>query len=525
MNVLVVDDEPIIRQVLRTMIHWEDHGLKWAGEAVDGEEAWEALQLGRIDLVVTDILMPRMDGLELVKRLKLTGMDVGVVVLSCLDDFAYVKEAMKQGASDYILKPTMEPEQLVATLTEAKQALQKQRDERRKQEELQEQLQQSNQAQRGLRLQKAWLNHQVDEELEAEIFTGEAMLSSWMIYVTPAMRTSLSRWSWPSATAFVTLNDHQQLLLFADRESGAGTEAYLMAGEISAFLRHVGGLTADCYCITAVSPIQHPERLRSILHEHAGLRQACFYSGIRKELWIADDYYMNPAAHFLTEGQIPQEEKQNLLRAIGGRNEEAAVYWSEQVVDKLKQLELPVMQVYSFIYELLSLAAAFAGQHRPDAGTDEFERSYVTLAAVQAHLYMDSLGQWFIQAMRVLAGGLTGAGTDAMEPSSRNPFVRKAVYYMQQNYHLQISTSDISDYVKLSRSYLSDLYGKEMGETLSESLMRIRIQAAKCLLEAGAMKVYEIAEAVGFSDAKAFAKTFKKAVGCTPKEYEEQKNK
>ncbi|NOU93805.1 response regulator [Paenibacillus sp. LMG 31456] len=525
MNVLVVDDEPIIRQVLRTMISWEDHGLKWAGEAVDGEEAWESLQLGGIDLVVTDILMPRMDGLELVKRLKQTEMDVRVVVLSCLDDFAYVKEAMKQGASDYILKPTMEPEQLVATLTEAKLALQKQRDERRKQEELQEQLQQSNQAQRGIRLQKTWTNHRADEELEAEIFTGGAVLSSWIIYVTPAMRLSLAHWSWPSATAFVTLNAHQQLLLFENSGSDTDTDAYKMASEITAFLCHEGGLTAGSFCITAVSPIQHPERLRTLLQEHAGLRHTCFYSGLRKEIWAADVNDSSEAVGFLAEGQVPQEEKQNLLRAIAGRNEEAAVYWSEQVVDTIKQQEPAVEQVYSFIYELLGLAAAFAGQHSVGAGTDEFERNYVAVAAVQAHLQMDSLGPWFIQAIRELAGGLPGSGAGAVESYSRNPFVRKAMQYMQQNYHLQISTSDISEYVKLSRSYLSDLYGKEKGESLSESLTRIRIQAAKRLLEAGDMKVYEIAGAVGFSDAKAFAKTFKKAVGCSPKDYEERQNK
>jgi len=91
---------------------------------------------------------------------------------------------------------------------------------------------------------------------------------------------------------------------------------------------------------------------------------------------------------------------------------------------------------------------------------------------------------------------------------------------MLDNFRRNLSMVDIADHVKLSRSYLSDLYSRETGEPLSETLARIRINEAKRLLRAGEMKIYEIAEAVGFADPKSFAKTFKKIVGCTPKEYE-----
>ena len=91
---------------------------------------------------------------------------------------------------------------------------------------------------------------------------------------------------------------------------------------------------------------------------------------------------------------------------------------------------------------------------------------------------------------------------------------------MMENYASPISTSDMADYVRLSRSYLSDLFSKEMGESLSETLTRIRIEEAKRKLRTGEMKVYEVADAVGFPDAKTFAKTFKRVVGCSPKEFE-----
>ncbi|MNI20825.1 Arabinose operon regulatory protein [compost metagenome] len=78
----------------------------------------------------------------------------------------------------------------------------------------------------------------------------------------------------------------------------------------------------------------------------------------------------------------------------------------------------------------------------------------------------------------------------------------------------------MADHVRLSRSYLSDLYSKEMGESLSDTLTQIRIKEAKRRLRMGNMKVYEVGEAVGFPDAKTFAKIFKRVVGCSPKEFE-----
>ncbi|MEX2461817.1 MAG: AraC family transcriptional regulator [Paenibacillaceae bacterium] len=91
---------------------------------------------------------------------------------------------------------------------------------------------------------------------------------------------------------------------------------------------------------------------------------------------------------------------------------------------------------------------------------------------------------------------------------------------MDENYARNISTIDIAVHVRLSRSYISDLYGKETGESLGEALTRIRISKAKIMLHKGELKIYEIAEAVGFLDAKVFAKVFKPLEGCTPREYE-----
>ncbi|WP_282935416.1 response regulator [Paenibacillus sp. RC67] len=507
MKVLIVDDEPIVRKVLKTMICWEDYGLQWGGEAYDGLDAWEILQREPIDLIVTDILMPRMDGLELVKRLRQANADAAVVVLSCLDDFSYVKEAMKQGAHDYILKPTMEPEQLAEILVEAKEALMAQRKENEHREQLQRQVQLSQQAQWGMRLQKVWISGQWDADLEQEWFQAERVLSSCMIQFTMDSHLSVLGWQWPDALAYVSLNEQRTLLIYEHN----GTNR---AEQVEDTLTEQFSLGRESFCVTEIKDIHNEEQLLELIQQHELVRHGLFYEGNSSGLsrWSTID-----PSSLERNGMLPVEEKQNLLRAISGMNEEAMNYWSKQIAAQLEQNRPSVDQTYSFIYELLGLAAAFARQ-QTDAELEQFERQYVSSSSVQSCLDMQSLGAWFIDAVSELANLLHSNG----QLTSRNPFVQKAMSFMRQQYHLQISTSDIAEHVKLSRSYLSDLYSKETGESLIETLTNIRIQEAKRLLRQSEQKVYEIAEAVGFIDPKTFAKTFKKIVGCSPKEYEEQ---
>jgi YesN/AraC family two-component response regulator len=263
-NVLIVDDEPIIRIGLKTLVDWEQYGFQHVGEAADGEEAWAQMDLLQVDIVITDLLMPRMDGLALIRLIQNHSRPIFVVVLSCMDDFTYVKEAMRLGAKDYILKPTMEPEQLVSILI-----------------------------------------------------------------------------------------------------------------------------------------------------------------GVREEL-------------------LQTRERKN---------------------------------------QFTNMQRNLVNQTKEHPKTVELRFA---------------------------------------EPQSRNPFVQKAFRYMDENYANNISTLDIAEHVRLSRSYISDLYGKETNESLSETLNRIRINRAKELLHSGKLKIYEVAEAVGFLDAKVFAKVFKRLEGCTPREYEAQ---
>ncbi|MGG1517922.1 response regulator [Paenibacillus oryzisoli] len=406
MNVLVVDDEPIIRQGLRELVDWQRHGFTFAGDAEDGLEASELLEDLHIDIVITDLLMPRMDGLTLIRKLKESPRPISAVVLSCMDEFTYVKEAMRLGAKDYILKPTMEPESLIEILLGVKQDL--------------EILQNERQAQ-SLR------------ELE---------LASTL-----------------------------------QMQRATGVQSYLQAG--------IG---------------------------EAELQERFYDASWNRRVALAPE---DASTRTIT---LPYDIRSDLLRCIVHDNSEGCLHHAERLCTKLREQRHEKEKVLLFIQELLALAAGYA-RERGYAEIERYEELFVHSHATSQCVSFEQVTELLQQAMSMLMQQPGRPGPD-QKTRSNHPFIRKVVSYMRDNYASPISTSDMADHVRLSRSYLSDLYSKEMGESLSESLTRIRMEEAMQRLRTGEMKVYEVAEAVGFPDAKTFAKTFKRVVGCSPKEFE-----
>ncbi len=118
-NMLVVEDESIVRIGLRYLLDWESCGIRWKFEASSGEEALEILDSEQIHIVMTDIRMPGINGLELSKRIKERKPEIPIIFLTSYDTFAYIQEALRLGAVDYIHKPTMDETEIRDALRKA----------------------------------------------------------------------------------------------------------------------------------------------------------------------------------------------------------------------------------------------------------------------------------------------------------------------------------------------------------------------------------------------------------------------
>jgi two-component system response regulator YesN len=104
-KVMLVDDEPIILKGLRKLIPWAENGYEIIGEAFDGEDAMEMLETKEPDIIITDLLMPGMDGIEFIRRLNEMNKNIRVIILSGYGEFEYAREALKNRVFEYLLKP------------------------------------------------------------------------------------------------------------------------------------------------------------------------------------------------------------------------------------------------------------------------------------------------------------------------------------------------------------------------------------------------------------------------------------
>ena len=124
-KVLIVDDEILIRVGIKSCINWESNGYEIIGLAADGNQALEIIKSQMPDIVLTDIKMPNLDGLELIEEIKKQYPNIRIIVLSCYNEFDFIRTAMKLGADDYILKLSMEPQDLLKVLNNTKKEIEK----------------------------------------------------------------------------------------------------------------------------------------------------------------------------------------------------------------------------------------------------------------------------------------------------------------------------------------------------------------------------------------------------------------
>lgn len=124
-KVLIVDDEPLVRIGMNSIIAWQEHGYVIVGEAGNGEQGLELIDQLTPDLVLVDIMMPQMDGIEMIDKAKKNGFQGKFIILSCVTELAYLQQAIRLGVSRYILKSAVKPQDILATIEEVAAELKK----------------------------------------------------------------------------------------------------------------------------------------------------------------------------------------------------------------------------------------------------------------------------------------------------------------------------------------------------------------------------------------------------------------
>ncbi|WP_068774238.1 response regulator [Paenibacillus sp. FJAT-26967] len=515
-RVMLVDDEEMTRSGLREFVPWEDFNMTVVGEAEDGVQALERFDELEPDLLMCDVRMPRIDGLELARQLKDKAPVCKIIFLSGYSDVDYLKTAIKLQAVDYLEKPVQldELEKLLGTVAAEIRA---NREESARITGLKESWNQSmpELTERLLRNllalrstgESEWLQVKREIGMVDDTFPTEG---NW-VCCTAAFGNPAARETWRE-DAYAGARE-LGLPILAGIVDGVGVACLALESE-----RHLEPVSLWLNKMTVKGREEGKNRraLSSGNIFHPLYRMAVSYEESMKALHY---YFYRGWNSIIWYRELPQQhrsglqlfEKDCFLKfedALRRQDFEEAEQLLDQAVNEL--LLYPSPEIESVRKKLFRWYVAMT-QIYPDAMWDFENDELWSSVFVSGELF--TIRSFMLRRLEIIKENTDDSA------SSEKSVIRDVIRYVQHNYNEDVSIAAIANHVYLAPTYLCLLFKKERGISMNEYITQFRIKKAKQLLRDRKLKLYEIAQMVGYQDANYFAKVFRKIAGCNPSEY------
>ncbi|MCQ6561350.1 response regulator [Paenibacillus mendelii] len=534
-KVLIVDDENVIREGIRTSIDWNSLGCAVINEASHGAEAIEMIQKDCPDIVITDIRMPGIGGLELMEKVAASYPHTRVILLSGYSDFEYVRRAVQLGAFDYLLKPTSYRE-LHQILEKAILDFEAERERDLQIEVFRNELKQNLYFYRQAYLQKLILSPVAFErtELTETLHIYEMKDQTFRLLLIKAEIIDTNRLSQKTKEHQLSrLTTEHRLRLYFQEYKGTiyvplehDNYAIIYNGhdihEFDQFmqrcemiLEHVTRLQPRLSVSIGVSSIHssYVELNKAYLEAYESL-QHIFYLGTNSIIFYDDlptDVPNSPSLrlsslHLSNYADISE----SMLRTLKIGNQEDAKDQVNKLFQIFESYKEKLPDAKNICIELIAQIVSLISTSRFII-SDEYYNIFEDM--INAHS--------FEQLHELLQGYVSRVAGDIYKQTrtGHKKIVDQVLALISEHYRESISLLWISESVHLNSSYLSRLIKAECNQTFTDLLTRYRLEKAKQLLRDPHCKVYEVAELVGFTDPHYFATRFKKYAGLTPSEY------
>ena len=534
-KLLVVDDEPIHRRELANLIRTLRDGYEVC-EADNGKDALELIsRCEDFNILVTDVKMPLMDGLELIEAMGERIDKVKVVVLSGYDYFDYAKRALKLGACDYLLKPV--DEDAVRTMLEkVEKLIEKQVKLDRVKNELQQQLDKTYPMYIDYTMNRL-ISGEAGEE-EAKILEdmikkdGHGRMFALYLYGSGDLNTDIAEGcGQDSLKAFLRYTVHSLLKSFGHSLSFfLNGQQMITAGilkpaneEDAAYLLR---LENEFYKLSEIIRQSYPVNIRiGVGNSHGCLYEA--YRAAAKEAMDALDFgfYSKAPVVFYSSHQTEALSRiflktgvpEALLKEAIGRHDrnKAGECFEAVTAGTLQGKPLPSM-VKSYVKELLSTGLNLTVVYADKSFLDEINNRIKHLSLCGDFCMLIRNAEEILEQMIQI--------NQEMVKNKNRASVTQCLKYISEHLTEDISVDMLASRFHFNNSYFSTIFKKSTGVGLSEYIVEARMKKALQLLKNSDTKVYEVALKVGFRDVKYFCKAFKNKFGVTPNHFRRYAN-
>lgn len=542
---MIVEDELKLQNNLAYNMGWEDHGIEVVGAAASGEEALLLIPLRKPDLMIIDIEMQGMDGLQLMQAVREIDPDIRFIVLSGHDDFEFVQKALRCNADNYLLKPAGNPD-VVAAVLESTERIKAERAQKYGMELLQRRWKEH-----LPELQKSFLQRWVkgsatdadmekaaDEFMLAPLSEPDRLYLVAVVDLDPAAESPSGSISASAETEMEREPDKERdpqwlqsslhtlvaayfegsgCFSFMD-ENGATVAVFPGAGEdeeqwlyrINMGIVKLQEVVLDCLKATASAGIGRPAKRGGV---HVSYRQA------KSALLERYMYGHNLVIPFENGGAGPKEEallpdaelERRLLLSLesgdAAKAHQLVMQWYKSCCEPASSAEL-LLEPVLFMHSLLTRYIHAQGWSVRGVAAQE-------LAAIRDPdelARQEHLAAWAGRAIDKIL-----AYADKQRVSKRHRFIDELMAIVEQSLDQDIGLHEIADRLYVSPPYLSRLFKKETKMTFSAYIHDKKMQKAKELLQEGA-KVYEASRLIGYRDISYFTRLFRKYWGVMPSE-------
>lgn len=529
-KVFVVDDEIVIREGLRTSFHWEENGFILVGEAPDGEIALPMIRDEKPDILITDIHMPFMDGLELCKEVRRVMPWVQIVILSGYDNFEYAKQAISLGVQDYLLKPISSME-LGQVLNKLIQRIEQERHDANDLNKLRQQMATGKLLMRDQVIRNAVLNGITESE-------GKQVCEQMRPFGVNLNSPCYTVIEFRSGELVNYADMHAALIPLVERSCET---VFLCSNEVTLNALVLGDSEKDI-----------EERAYSFARSALDELDRAGYSDSRASIGEITNSFWNVHQSYKSARHV-RHVVENSRQPLKTRR----IIGTQDLREPRRQQDTPDVDLQS-LYERVKYVdlADFR-----EAVTEYIE----SLKTLNLHLHLRLDGNYIFKEAMITAyrivkeaegdpdqvldmkwGEENIGPEDTMEDTlttvlaiihrairfrdtkgnaKGNPAVNKARQYLEENYsNPNLTFQNVVDFVAMSSSHFSTLFSQSTGTTFTKYLISLRLRKARELLLNTTMRSSEIAYAVGYNDPHYFSYLFKKNIGCTPSEFRNQKN-
>ncbi|WP_416151621.1 response regulator transcription factor [Salipaludibacillus sp. HK11] len=507
-KIFLVDDEIVVREGIRKCIDWKKAGFEYCGDASDGEMALPLIDKYRPDIIITDIKMPFMDGLELSRILKDKMPSVKIIILSGHDEFEYARKAMQIQINEYCLKPLSSIDLLVI-LEKVSSQIDQEEMERKRFSDLEDQaLQSISYSKDKYKLDLCEGKYSTAEAISQGEYLGIDIIAN--VYSTILLEHDRKE------IDFVESFINQYPNINVSRNSKE--RIFIMKGESREELELQVSMIRK-YLVDIAK--EHPEYglyfFIGEVHERIQGIQISFAEAEKEKV---KHIYSRHNIEFDEKVELQQFDRKDLTDFLKVGNKGSILDFCLSYSTYLKDLKVHnPFYFYYFLMDFTTTIKLYIKEVDKDSITILHE-----IKVLESRVRSINDYDQVVTYMKEMLNIIFEAREQSISKFSR-VIEKTKDYIVRHHSDSQLSLQNVAKQVNISPSYLSHIFSQETGQTIIEYLTMIRIDRAKELLKTTNDKTYEIAYKVGYSDSHYFCHLFKKITGMTTKSFKNQDQK